>query len=86
MAETRDVVIVKTGDTLVPAATVTEGGTVTPGLPLDRFTTVSTRAGPLMFTLFAVVEALPITDVGDKVTETTLNGLIAKLAVFVMAA
>ena len=78
--------IVKIGDTLVPAATVTEGGTVTPRLLLDRFTTVSTRAGPLMVTLFAVVEILPTTDVGDKVTETTLNGLIAKLAVFVMPA
>ena len=86
MAETIDVVIVKRGDTLVPAATVTEGGRVTPGLPLDRVTTVSTRAGPLMVTLFAVVEALPITEVGDKVTETTLNGLTAKLAVLVMPA
>ena len=85
-AETSDVVIVKTGDTLVPASTVTEGGTVTPGLLLDRFTTVSASAVPLTVTLFAVVEMLPITDVGDKVTERILNGLTAKLAVFVMPA
>ena len=75
VAETREVVTVKTGDTLVPAATVTEGGKITPGLLLERFTTVSTGAGPLMVTLFAVVEPLPITDVGDKVTKTTFSGL-----------
>ena len=86
MAETSDVAIVKTGDTLVPAATVTDGGTVTPKLLLERFTTVSTRAVPFMVILFAEVDTLPITDVGDKVTERTLNGLTAKLAVFVIPA
>ena len=82
MAETSDVVIVNTGDTLVPAATVTEAGTVTPGSLLDRFTTVSTGAKPLMVTLFAVVETPPVTDVGDKVTETTFSGLTVRVAVF----
>ena len=82
VAETRDVVIVNTGDTLVPAATVTEAGTVTPGTLLDRVTTVSAGAGPLMVTLFAVVETLPITDVGDNATESTFRGLTVRGAVF----
>jgi len=80
-AETSDVVIVKTGDTLVPASTVTEGGTVTPGLLLDRFTTVSTGAGPLRVTLFAEVETPPMTDVGERATVTTFSGLRVRAAV-----
>ncbi len=83
MAETADVVMVKTGDTLVPAATVTEAGTVALGSLLDKFTTVSTGAMPLMVTLFAVVERLPVTDVGDNVTESTFNGLTVSTAVLV---
>ena len=82
VAETSDVVIVKTGDTLAPAATVTEDGTITPGLLLDRFTKVLTGAGPLRVTLLAVVETLPITEVGDKVTETTFSGVTTRFAIF----
>ncbi len=82
MAETSDVAIVNAGDTLVPAATVTEAGMVTPGLLLDRLTTVSTGAMPLIVTLFAVVETLPVTEVGDKVTETKLRGVTVSVAVF----
>ena len=81
MAETSDVVIVNTGDTLVPAATVTEAGTPTPGSLLDRVTTVSTGATALMVTLFNVVEMPPVTDVGDKFTESTFNGLTVRVAV-----
>jgi len=80
VAETSDVVIVNTGDTLVPAATVTEAGTVTPGPPLDRFTTVSTGAGPLSVTLFAEVETPPMTDVGERATVTTFSGLRVRVA------
>ncbi len=86
MAETSDVVIVNTGDTLVPAATVTEAGTPTPGSLLDKVTTVSTGAIALMVTLFNVVEMLPVTDVGDKVTESTFNGLTVRVAVLVAPA
>ena len=82
MAETSEVVIVNTGDTLAPAGTVTEAGTVTPGSLLDRFTTVATGATALMVTLFTVVETLPVTDVGDKLTESTFNGLTVSVAVF----
>jgi hypothetical protein len=82
MAETRDVAIVNAGDTLVPAATVTEAGMVTPGSLLERVTTVSTGAMPLIVTLFAVVETLPVTEVGDKVTETKLRGVTVSVAVF----
>jgi len=82
VADTIDVAIVNTGDTLVPAAMVTVAGTVTPGSLLDKLTTVFTGATPLMVTLFAVVETLPITDVGDKVTESTFKGETVRMANF----
>jgi len=75
VADTSDVVIVNTGDTLVPAATVTEAGTVTPELLLDRFTTVSAGAIPFMVTLLAVLAVLPMIDEGDRVTEAGVNGM-----------
>lgn len=71
--------MVNTGDTFVPAATVTEDGTVTPGLPLDRFTIASAGATPFMLTLLAVVEWPPTTDDGDSVTEAGVNGMTDKL-------
>src|SRR5260370_10733623 len=81
MAETGEVVIVNAGDALAPAATVTEAGTVTLGSLLDRLTTASAGAMPLIVTLFAVVETLPVTAVGDKVTETKFSGVIVSVAV-----
>jgi hypothetical protein len=86
MADTSEVVIVNTGDTLVPAATVTEAGTVTLGSLLDSVTTASTGAMPLIVSLFAVVETLPVIDVGDKVTETKFSGVTVSVAVLVAPA
>jgi len=64
---TDEVVIVNTGETVAPAATVTVGGTPTPGSLLVKFTTIPPAgAAPLKVTLFAVVEAPPNTAVGDS--------------------
>ena len=81
-AATDDVAIVNTGETLVPAAIVTEAGTVTRGSLLDRFTTAFAGAGPFIVTLFAVVETPPITDAGDRVTETAVNGITVRSETF----
>ena len=84
VAATADVVIVNTGEDVAPAATVAEGGTVTPGSLLDRFTTTPPAgAAPLSVTLFNVVEAPPTTDVGDSVTESRATGFTVRFAVLV---
>ncbi len=74
--------IVKYGETVAPAATLTEAGVVTRGSPLDRFTTTPPAgATPLSVTLFNVVEAPPTTDVGDRVSESRATGFTVRLAV-----
>ena len=83
-AETADVVIVKLGDEVAPAATVTLAGGTTPGSLLDRFTTVPPAgAGPFSVTLFNVVEAPPVTDAGDSVIDSSANGFTVRVAVFI---
>ena len=63
------VVIVKTGEVVAPAATVTEGGTVALGSPLVSMTTAPPDgAGPVSVTVFAVVDVPPATEEGDSVT------------------
>ena len=83
-AETDDVVIVKTGDDVAPAATVTEAGTPTPRSPLVKVTRMPPAgAGPVRFTLFKVVETPPTTDAGDSATESNATGLTVRTAVLV---
>jgi hypothetical protein len=82
---TAEVVIVKYGEELAPAATVTDAGTVTRVSPLDRFTTTLPGAGPFSVTLFNVVGVPPATEVGDSVTESKATGFTVKIAVLVMA-
>ena len=83
-AVTGDVVMVKYGEAVAPAATVTVAGTPTPGSLLDKFTTAP-EAGAAAFsvTLFNVAETPPTTEVGDNVTEAGTTGFTVKLAVFV---
>ena len=84
VAATGDVVIVNNGETVWPAATVTEGGTVTPGSLLDRFTTTPpAEAGLLSVTLLDVVGRPPTTELGDSVTEAGTIGFTVRLAVLV---
>jgi hypothetical protein len=67
------VVIVNDGETDAPAATVTDGGTVALGSLLARVTTAPPAgAGPFSATVFAVVDAPPSTDMGDRVIELTV--------------
>ena len=83
-ATTDDVVMVNTGETLVPAATVTEAGTVTLGSLLDRFTTVPPAgAGPFSVTLLAVAATPPAREVGDRVSDSSATGFTVKRAVLV---
>ena len=82
-AATKDVVTVKYGETVAPAATVTEAGMVTPGSLLDRFTTMLPGAGPFSATLFKVVAVPPATDAGNNVTESKATGFTVRLAVLV---
>ena len=82
---TAEVVIVKYGEELAPAATVTEAGTVTRESLLDRFTTTPPAgAGPFRFTLFNVPEVPPTSDVGDSDRESRATGFTVKVAVLVM--
>src|SRR5260370_30963150 len=81
---TTDVVIVKFGEEVAPAATVTLAGAPTPGSPLDRFTTKPPAgAGPLSVTLFPVVETPPVAIVGDSVIDSSATGVTVRAAVFV---
>ena len=80
---TADVVMVNVGETVAPAATVTEAGTPTPGSLLVRVTTAPPAgAGLFSVTLLAVVETPPTTEGGERVTESTLIGFTVKFAPF----
>jgi len=84
VAATADVVMVKFGDEVAPAATVTVAGTPTPGSLLVKFTTAPEGgAGAFNVTLFSVAEAPPTTEAGESVTDTSVTGVTVKLAVFV---
>jgi len=73
--------MVKTGDVVAPAATVTEAGTPTPGSLLVKFTIIPPAgAGAFKVTLFAVAGTPPTTDAGDSVTETSATGVTVRVA------
>ena len=69
------VVMENCGETVAPAATVTEAGTLAAGLLLARVMTAPPLgAAAFSETVFEVVEPPPTTDVGDKFTEATPTG------------
>jgi len=73
--------MVKTGDAVAPAATVTEAGGATPGSLLVKFTRMPPAgAGAFKVTLFAVVETPPTTVVGDR-AGVAMNGFTVRTAV-----
>jgi hypothetical protein len=81
VAETDEVVIVKTGDDVAPAATVTDAGTPTPPSLLDKFTTTPPAgAATLKVTLLRVVEVPPNTEVGDR-TGVAMMGFTVRMDV-----
>ena len=72
LADTMVVLIVNAGDTVAPAATVTDPGNVALGSLLLNVTTAPPGgAGALSVTVLPVVEPPPTTEVGDKVTAET---------------
>src|SRR5260370_7432155 len=82
VADTDEVVMVKAGDAVAPAATVTEAGGTTPGSLLVNATlTPPAGAGPFRLTLFNVVETPPTTNVGERATETREMGFTVRVAV-----
>jgi hypothetical protein len=84
LAATPVVVMVNAGETVAPAATVTEAGTVAAALLLVSVTTVPPAdAAPFSVTVFKVVDAPPKTDDGDRVTADGLGGCTVKVAVAV---
>ena len=84
-AATDDVAMVNSGETLVPAATVTEAGTVALGSLLERLTLMPPAgAGPFRLTLFNVLETPPTKDAGERVTEDKATGFTVKIAVLVV--
>jgi hypothetical protein len=87
-AATGFVVIVKLGDLVFPAATVTEAGTAaTAELELDKFTTAPPGgAGPFnTTTLLGDPGATPpITLAGYRLRETSATGFTVRVAVWVV--
>jgi hypothetical protein len=82
-AATAVVVMVKAGETVDPAGTITDAGTVACGsLLLKRIVTPPAGAGPLIRTTLAVVTAPPITVAGDRVSAETAGGVTVRVAVF----
>ena len=82
---TAEVLIVKYGEALAPAATVTDAGGITLGSLLVKFTvTPPAGAGPFSVTRFNVVEAPPTTEFGDSVTEASASGFTVRFAALVM--
>ena len=82
VAFTLEVVMVKFGEDVAPAAMVNAAGTVALGLLLDKLTIVSTDTGLVSVTLFSVVATPPITEVGDKVIDASATGVTVSVAVF----
>src|SRR5437879_931942 len=77
--------MVNNADTVWPAATVTEPGTVTEASLLERFTLApAAGAGLFRVTLFDVVETPPTTDAGESVTESGAMGFTVRTAVLVV--
>ena len=71
------------GETVAPAATVTEAGVVAAGLLSVSFTTAPPGgAGPFNRTV-PVVDWLPCMVAGDSVTVETRSGVTVKVAVTV---
>jgi hypothetical protein len=86
LAVTAVVVMVNEGETLAPAGTVTEAGTATAALLLDKLTTAPPEgAGPLKRTVFPVVDAPPVTEPDDRFTAAidTFDEVTVKAAVAV---
>lgn len=82
LAVTAVVVMVNTGDTDAPPATVTEAGTAATALLLASVTTAPLEAaGPVSVTVLAIVDVPPTTDAGDKVTAEALGGNTVNVAV-----
>jgi hypothetical protein len=78
------VVIVKTGDAVAPAATVTEAGTATPGSLLVKLTSAPPAgAGPFRLIVFDVVATPPTTEAGER-TGVFTSGFTVRLAVLVV--
>jgi hypothetical protein len=78
------VLMVNAGDVRVPAATVTDAGTVAAPLLLDSVTTAPpTGAGPFNITVLVVVEVPPNTDVGFSVTAVGTGGCTVRVPVTV---
>jgi hypothetical protein len=68
---TAEVVMVNAGETVLPAATVTDAGTTAAPLLLMSFTTAPPAgAAALRVTVLSVVEFPPTTIAGDSVTVT----------------
>jgi hypothetical protein len=75
LAVTAEVVMVKAGETVAPAGTVTEAGTTAAALLLVSVTTAPpTGAGPVSVTVLAVVGLPPITEAGDNVRTFAVTG------------
>ena len=84
LAVTADVAMVNGGETLLPAGTVTEGGTTALGSLLPRVMNAPPAgAGPLRVTVFEVLETPPTTVAGDNVNSDAAGGSTVSVAVFV---
>jgi len=81
LTATAVVVMVNAGDTVAPAATVTEAGTVAAAglLLVSVITAPPAGAGPFSVTVFAVVDVPPTTDAGDNVTTDGLGASTVKV-------
>jgi hypothetical protein len=79
------VVMAKEGETVAPAATVTDAGTVAPALLLVSVTTAPPDGAAALSVTVPLVDVPPTTEDGDKVTAEIAApaGVTVKVAVWV---
>jgi hypothetical protein len=84
VVETAVVVIANVGDTVWPAATVTEAGTVTAALLLVSVTTAPPDGAAASSVTVPLVDVPPTMEDGDKVTAdiTTPDDVVGKVLTF----
>lgn len=80
-AATDEVLMVNAGETVAPAGTVTDGGTVAAALLLESVTTAPLEGAATFNVTVAEVAVPPLTVAGESVTADAAGGVTVRVAV-----